>query len=84
MSENIMKWIPISDRLPERGKDHEVLVTVRHKNPEFKGHVVVVAEYDTRDYDADYWHFRHGFDAYDDLYVSAWMPMPEPYRGESE
>ena len=78
-----MKWIPVSDRLPERGKDHYVLVTVRHKDPTYKGHDVTTAYYDTRD-DCGDWKFITGYENMSQLYVSAWMPMPDPYRGEEQ
>lgn len=71
-------WISVSERLPEQGKDHFVLVTVRHKDPTYKGYDVCIAEYDTRDYECE-WKFRTGWTD-ENLYVSAWMPLPEPYE----
>lgn len=63
-------WIPCSDRLPE--KEGCYLITVD--------------EDDRKDVSADFfyvrndgtpsWHYENN--------VIAWMPLPEPYRGEQE
>lgn len=72
------RWIPCGERLPEKGK--EVLVCY-----DFKGHrsVLIGTLYGDEKF--------HG---YDDEYLTpegrkyrkavAWMPLPEPYQGESE
>lgn len=74
------KWIPTSERLPESGKRHDVLVTVRHKNPTYKGFDVCIAEYDAR-FDDCKWDFVTGWTD-DNLYVTAWRPLPDPYGEE--
>lgn len=66
-------WIPCSERLPEKRKgneDTEYLVTI--DNGEFK--------YVT----SDYWINWFGNWRWNDSDAVAWMPFPEPYRGESD
>lgn len=72
------RWIPCKDDLPEKGKD--VMVCY-----DFKGHrsVLIGCLYGDGKF--------HG---YDDEYLTpegrkyrkavAWMPLPEPYRGEKK
>ena len=85
------KWIPVSERLPEEGKN--VLVTVHFigadKNDE--GWYVTAEPYDYVDvaemlFDND----TNSWSSLSDEYkmdkskykVVAWMPLPEPYKGE--
>ena len=63
--ENKGEWIPVSERLPEKGT--HILVSVRGE-PDFVA---------TDDY------YSYGFDDWKDD-VTAWQPLPEPYKGESE
>ena len=63
------KWIPVSERLPEENKD--VLIDIK----EGEEHTFFV----TRLVDVTYWiHLGR------DVNVVAWMPLPEPYKVESE
>ena len=67
------KWIPVSERLPEDGTD--IFVTY-------------VDEEETRIIPVNYgrgtW-FDCIFDrALDSLKVTAWMPLPEPWKGEDD
>lgn len=63
------QWIPCSERLPEEGGEY--LVTAEDYTTE-----VIVLSYDA---DASDWS-----DYFDNMYdeVIAWMPLPEPYKGE--
>lgn len=69
------KWIPVSERLPE--DEQEVLITYKINVK----HNVWSAIWDKlhgRFYDKKY-------SSYINLdYVTAWMPLPQPYKAESE
>ena len=78
------KWIPVSERLPE--EDGEYLVTIKKRN----GIIFCdVCTFDAGDAEKpfcssnsslrDYW--KHGLPK--DMTI-AWMPLPEPYKAESE
>ena len=83
-------WIPVSERLPE--KDGEYLVTVSS----FCGlpQCIEVLSFATDLHKVDEYEFpehKCGFYEYDSEWgylevddVIAWMPLPEPYRKESE
>ena len=65
---SVQEWIPVSERLPE--KDDLVLATVWD--------AVVIA-----------WRNRYGkWESAEDMYekgdVTAWRPLPEPYKAESK
>lgn len=65
--EPMMRWIPVSERLPE--EEYEVLVTT-------SWHDVCIAWYDDGKWRAEY------INEYDDDEILAWMPLPMPWRGE--
>ena len=65
--EDTGRWIPISERLPEN--DEMMLVTCRAKN----GNLSVNRAY----YMDGCWHGSGSMAG-----VTAWMPLPEPYREE--
>ena len=66
------KWIPVSERLPE--KNVEVLATTEWDE-------VTIAEM----YSANNWFIHEGTTNVDTDEITAWMPLPEPYKeGESE
>lgn len=85
------KWIPVLERLPEKRGDY--LVT---QKATFTDYVYIsVAGYALNLYDVDEYDFadkkRSGWYNYDPEYgyyeiddVIAWMPLPEPYKAESE
>lgn len=64
------RWIPVTERLPE--KHDEVLVTVA-------GEIVIAWLYlDGR------WRSNDCPETYLNDFITAWMPLPEPYREETE
>lgn len=73
-----MEWIKVSDRLPDRKM--RVLITIHHPDDPTR-RCVDECTYDAMD---------GGFIWWDDYYqetlnyenVIAWMPLPEPYKGD--
>jgi len=62
------EWIPVEERLPENDKP-----------------VLVTADWDHDDLEvctAVYWHDTECWGNLED-YITAWMPLPEPYRGKT-
>lgn len=70
--ENKGEWIPVSERLPE--KNVWVLVTVEQSGKRFQ-------EIMRRNNYIEAW--TDNIDNYTDE-ITAWMPLPEPYKGERE
>ena len=65
------RWIPCSERLPEELGDY--LVSIKRVGWNFEEYV---------ENDIAYWDDLEGFHKADK--VIAWMPLPEPYKGEQE
>ena len=81
------RWIPCSERLPE--EDTEVLISYRYKEGEGDtDHVNIdITSYGTTCFGGREIHtlkeWRQPFDYFHANYeVIAWMPLPEPYKGE--
>lgn len=74
ISEIPNKWIPVSERLPEENKT--VIASTKYDvYPETKY---------TKEYGWE-WAYEAGADYWEELEdVIAWMPLPEPYKAESE
>jgi len=66
-----VKWIPVTERLPEEGK--QVLVCD-------DGGFIYTAEGETRSDGEWQWYESVEYRPMDD--VVAWMPLPEPWKGE--
>ena len=64
-----MTWIPCSERLPE--EDQEVLATTNWSDVTFACR-----------YDNNKWFIHEGNTNATTDDILAWMPMPEPYKGE--
>ena len=68
------KWIPVSERLPEENKT--VIASTKYG-------VYSEARYTKED--GWEWAYESGADYWVELeYVTAWMPLPESYKGENE
>jgi hypothetical protein len=68
---NPQKWIPVSERLPETNV--EVLVTTEW------GSITIAERYSANDY-----FINEGATNAEEDEIVAWMPLPEPYKAESE
>ena len=64
-------WIPVSERLPE--KNVEVLATTKW------GEITIAEKFCNGD-----WFIREGASNANVDDILAWMPLPEPYKAESE
>ena len=64
------KWIPVSEELPEQGQ--EVICQCR-------ANMIKVLKLD-----ADFDWYQDADHCYMNGFVIAWMPLPEPYKAESE
>ena len=72
------KWIPVEERLPE--DDVIVLVTVSG----FCGYITFSNAIELGNLCSDGSWFIEGYPDWDDPNVTAWMPLPEPYRKEGK
>lgn len=66
---NACMWIPVSERMPEN-RNQEVLISLKWG-------------IDIGRYSDGEWH-SEWINHYDDGNVLAWMPLPEPFKAESE
>lgn len=72
------EWIPCSERLPE--EDGQYLITVKYKHVD--GYDDIYAEHgEWYDGKWDMFFFGHCGEAEG---IIAWMPLPEPYKGDKD
>lgn len=71
-------WIPVSERLPEEG--YGVLATVngKHNNTTF------IDALEIAEYDSDEGWIIEGYLDWINPDVTAWQPLPEPYKEREE
>ena len=74
---NVRRWIPVEERLPELGED--VLISFSNFS------VPAIGRYD-EDEEGGAWFIGDETESLvsQDMFVNAWMPLPEPYRSEVE
>lgn len=74
------RWIPCSERLPfaEYGESNNVLATCGHRD----GENTSIRWIKTLYFNGGNWCFPTG-ETYEEK-VYAWMPLPEPWRGEQD
>lgn len=83
-AEKVGRWVPCEKRLPDKLQD--VLITFYDAEGEYD------VAYMRKTFNASYkaqgseneWVSSMGETTYADYEVSAWMPLPEPYKAESE
>ena len=79
-------WIPVSERLPEKYGEYLVTWTADGLKRSF----LCLAECEVLEYDHEKnrfnvkWTLDEYTEAYKNPMVTAWMPLPEPYKAESE
>ena len=69
------QWIPVTERLPETGGYY----LVHQMNPRFKTSFIQHSRYDAKN---ERWLGALALCSLD--YVTHWMPLPEPPKGENE
>ena len=84
-------WIPCSERLPEEYGEYMITWTTSHSMVNGKYSLLGIAEYElSSEYDHENNRFRGEWlledyiKNYPNVKVTAWMPLPEPYKAESE
>ena len=81
------RWIPVSERLPEEYGEYLITWTTSSSKKPF---IAICECENTTVYDHEHirfkveWLFDDYIKAYPDVEVRAWMPLPKPYKAESE
>jgi hypothetical protein len=90
MVEQEQRWIPVSERFPEEYGEYMITWTTSNSLARKEG-FLGTAEYELSDeYDHENnrfkgeWILEDYIKNYSDVKVTAWMPLPQPYKAESE
>ena len=78
-------WIDVKDRVPEENGDYLITWTgiVWPNGTKRSKPIISIAEYEFYEpEDYEDWS-TNDFEYYHDIKVLAWMPLPEPYKGET-
>lgn len=85
------RWIPVSERLPEEYGEYMITWTTSHSLVNGEYGFLGIAEYESSgEYDYENnefkgeWLLEDYIKNYPNVKVTAWMPLPEPYKAESE
>ena len=71
------EWIPVSDRTPvDPGESVLITVNGTYKNITFEDAIMMAV------YDKDEGWIIDGYEYWRTAQVTAWQPLPEPYKGE--
>lgn len=80
------RWIPCSERLPEEYGEYQITWTTSYASKKL---FIGDAEYEiTGEWDSENdrfkgeWLLHDYMEYYQNVKVIAWMPLPEPYKGE--
>lgn len=76
-AEEKFRWIPVTERLPEKTNDYLV-----HVKCECDGNFVSAWEQVAWFCEKFYWDHRYGDDVFEET-VTHWMPLPEPPKEET-
>lgn len=77
-------WTPCSERLPLTYEDNIPVSETYIVTVNVDGALFVDKAYSFGTYIDGFWDTVNDWDEGNDVHVLAWMPQPEPYRGESE
>jgi hypothetical protein len=72
------KWIPVSERLPEENGQYLITVKYKHVNDSYEDVYAEHGEWSDGRWDMCFGHCGEVED------IIAWMPLPQPYKAESE
>lgn len=81
------KWIPVSERLPEKYGEYLITWTTSSSKKPFisicECEETLVYNHENNRFNVE-WLFDDYIKCYPDIEVIAWMPLPKPYKKESE
>ena len=87
---NLARWIPVEERLPGEGKDVLICFKEGHDCPHNRLQIAHLGTHDVEDKDLRVigsercWYTDHYYYWFKLNMVSAWMPLPEPWKGAED